>query len=205
MTNGLLPTSAGAPEGSRETIILASCELFRLRGVDRVSVEDIIDRAGVAKSTFYSCFHSKEELAVACLRLRHEARMSSLRETVQRHGGGRADTLRGILSDLMDQWFLDPVAEVRVLSHALGPHGEEDGVVGRTVAGQLREFRDAIAALSRDAGLLDPEGFAWSWEIAVKGALISAFEGDTDALQQAESMTGLLLAEHAEDLFEDGL
>lgn len=104
----------------------------------------------------------------------------------------------------MEQSFLDPVAELRLLNRALGPHAEDDGAVGQVVARQLREVREEIAALCREAGLRDPEGFAWAWEIAVKGALISALEGDAAALEHAQSITQLLLAEQPIALLEDG-
>lgn len=78
--------------------ISASCELFHTRGSDHVSVEDILDWAGVTKSTFYSCFRSKEDLYVACLRLRHERHMSALREIAERRDQGvTTGTLQPIL------------------------------------------------------------------------------------------------------------
>lgn len=43
-------------------ILEAAFELFLERGVDEVSVQEITDRAGVAKGTFYIYFRDKEEL-----------------------------------------------------------------------------------------------------------------------------------------------
>jgi hypothetical protein len=44
----------------------------------------------------------------------------------------------------------------------------------------------------------DPESFARSWHILVKGSIISAFEGDLEAANRAQAMARLLIAEHRE-------
>jgi AcrR family transcriptional regulator len=50
--------------GKREAIIKASSRVFPGLGYHNASVEDIIKKAGVARSTFYSYFSSKRELFV---------------------------------------------------------------------------------------------------------------------------------------------
>ncbi len=47
---------------SKDNILRASEELFSKFGVDRVSINDIADRAGVSQATVYNNFGSKEEL-----------------------------------------------------------------------------------------------------------------------------------------------
>lgn len=45
-----------------DRIVEAAYELFLEQGFDNVSVQEIADRAGVAKGTFYLYFHDREEL-----------------------------------------------------------------------------------------------------------------------------------------------
>ncbi|MGB9663166.1 MAG: TetR/AcrR family transcriptional regulator [Moorellaceae bacterium] len=50
------------PEVRREEIMNAAEELFKEKGVEETSVNDITHRAGIAKGTFYWYFKSKDEL-----------------------------------------------------------------------------------------------------------------------------------------------
>lgn len=56
-------------ERNRDSIINASAELFRERGLDGVSVSDIMAAVGLTHGGFYGHFSSKDELeALACQR-----------------------------------------------------------------------------------------------------------------------------------------
>ncbi len=52
---------------ARDKVILAAQELMKGRGYSATSVDAIVQRAGVAKGSFYHSFKSKEELALAAL------------------------------------------------------------------------------------------------------------------------------------------
>lgn len=51
-------------EKTRETLLDTAFELFTEHGFDNVTVEDITNRAGVSKGTFYSHFTAKESVLV---------------------------------------------------------------------------------------------------------------------------------------------
>lgn len=60
-----------APAGPADRIMAAAYELFSQRGVRRdVGVNELIDRSGVAKATFYRHFPSKDSLVLAFLEQR---------------------------------------------------------------------------------------------------------------------------------------
>ncbi len=50
---------------TRELLRTALYSLVLERGYDRITVQDIIDRADVGRSTFYAHFHDKEELLLS--------------------------------------------------------------------------------------------------------------------------------------------
>lgn len=52
-------------EETRQAILTAAAELFRTRGYEASSVEDIAEAADVAKRTLYNTFVSKEEIVIA--------------------------------------------------------------------------------------------------------------------------------------------
>jgi AcrR family transcriptional regulator len=53
---------------ARERIVKAASELFYAQGISTTGVDALIDRANVAKATFYRHFASKDDLVLAWLR-----------------------------------------------------------------------------------------------------------------------------------------
>lgn len=51
--------------GSRERLVVAAVDLFTEQGYDATTVAQIVERAGVTKSTFFRHFSDKRELLVA--------------------------------------------------------------------------------------------------------------------------------------------
>lgn len=74
---------AGAPPGPRQrdlrlaSLLDAAAALFVEKGIMATSIEDIAERAGVAKSTFYHYFHDRAAMLEA-LRKRYSQRFSDL-------------------------------------------------------------------------------------------------------------------------------
>lgn len=52
-------------EGARERLVVAALDLFTEQGYDATTVAQIVERAGVTKSTFFRYFPDKRELLVA--------------------------------------------------------------------------------------------------------------------------------------------
>jgi hypothetical protein len=60
----------------------------------------------------------------------------------------------------------------------------------------LTNIRSVVRSFAEDAGLRDPEAFAHSWHILMKGSIVAAGEGDVDAAPRAKSMGRLLLDQY---------
>jgi len=67
---------------------------------------------------------------------------------------------------------------------------------GQASIAHLQNIRSIIQGLAEEAHLDDPESFARSWHILMKGAIISATEGDADAAKRAKTMAQNLLDQH---------
>ena len=52
---------------ARERILDTAYELFSLRGIRAVGVDEIVEQAGIAKATLYRHFASKDDLVLAYL------------------------------------------------------------------------------------------------------------------------------------------
>ncbi|MCI0610836.1 MAG: TetR/AcrR family transcriptional regulator, partial [Anaerolineae bacterium] len=62
-------------ERTRELLQKALIELITERGYDALTIQDIVDRANVGRTTFYLHYNSKDELFISC----HEAIASKFR------------------------------------------------------------------------------------------------------------------------------
>lgn len=67
IVDGGLRRTAGVPFSPRDRILEAASELFPARGINATGVDTLIERAGVAKATFYRHFPSKDDLVAAWL------------------------------------------------------------------------------------------------------------------------------------------
>ena len=59
-------------ERTRELLQKALIELITERGYDAITIQDIVDRANIGRTTFYLHYNSKDELFISC----HEAMVS---------------------------------------------------------------------------------------------------------------------------------
>src|SRR3954467_1311640 len=94
-------TAPAARKPARERLLAAADELFYAEGVHTVGIDRIIERAGVAKASLYSCFGSKEELVRAYLENRHELRRKRLLAGLERFDNPR-DRLLGVFDVLAE-------------------------------------------------------------------------------------------------------
>jgi AcrR family transcriptional regulator len=187
-------TPIGGP-GARERLLEASYRLFARRGVRGVGIDEIIDQAGVAKATFYRHFPSKDTLVEAFLERREQlwTRDWIDAEISTRAAGPEAQLVA--IFDLFDEWFhrddFEGCSFINVLLE-MGPQHS----AGRASVRHLENIRSIVAARAAQANLRDPESFARSWHILMKGSIVSAAEGDRDAAPRAQAMARALIEQH---------
>jgi len=84
---------------ARERILETAYELFSRNGLRAVGIDEVIDKASVAKATLYRHFSSKDELVLAFLRRREDRWTHGWVEQEARRRGdtpaGTADGYRG--------------------------------------------------------------------------------------------------------------
>jgi AcrR family transcriptional regulator len=186
---------AGAERGARQRILDTAYELFARRGIRAVGIDEVIERAGVAKATLYRHFPSKDDLVVAFLELREQRWTLAWVEAEARRRGATAEEQLLAIFDLFDDWFhrddFEACSFINVLLE-MGPTHP----AGRASILHLENIRSVVSRLAEEAGLRDPESFARSWHILMKGSIVSATEGDADAARRAQALARLLIAEH---------
>jgi AcrR family transcriptional regulator len=181
---------------ARQRILDSAYELFSRRGVRAVGIEEVIERAAVAKATLYRHFPSKDDLVLEFLRQR---------ETVWTHGWveaearKRGETPEGRLLaifDLFDEWFQREDFEGCSFINVLLEMNDRETPIGRASAVHLANIRSIVRRLAEEAGLSEPDQFAHSWHILMKGSIVAAGEGDREAARRAQAMGRLLIAQH---------
>ncbi len=68
--------------------------------------------------------------------------------------------------------------------------------LGRASVYYLQNIRVFLQRLAEEADLRDPESFARSWHILMKGSIFSATEGDQQAARRAQAMARDLIERH---------
>lgn len=185
-------TTADAPQ---ERILSAAYELFAARGIRDVGIDEVIERAGVAKATLYRHFPSKDQLVLRFLERREQAWTFGWVETQARARGSTSEEQLTSIFDAFDEWFhredFEGCSFINVLLE-MGPHHS----AGRASADHLARIRNLVRTLAEEAGLTNADEFAHSWHLLMKGSIVTAGEGDTQAARRAKRMALELIERH---------
>lgn len=98
------PSFKSKRERTRQNLIDAAFELFRQRGFDEVTIEEIAAAAGVSRRTFFRYFPSKEKVVFPF----NESRIAAWREVIRGRTGGQPatfDDLKAVFSDIAQSWI----------------------------------------------------------------------------------------------------
>jgi AcrR family transcriptional regulator len=184
-----------AERAPRERLLDTAYELFSQRGIRGVGIEEVIERAGVAKATLYRHFPSKDDLVLAFLERRHEHWTSDIQEAQTRRIDGLPEDRLLAIFDVLDERFRSGEFDAYLFFNALLEMGA-DHPAGRASVRHVEHIRSIVRDLADQAGLCDTEDFARSWHILMKGSIIAAAEGDPAAARHAQAMGRSLIERH---------
>ena len=180
---------------ARERLVETAYAMFSARGIRDVGVDEITERAGVAKATLYAHFPSKDDLVIAFLEEREQRWTVDWVEAEARGRGSEPAQQLLAIFDLFGEWFhredFEGCAFINVMLE-MGPAHP----AGRASVRHLENIRAMVGRLAEEAGFRDPSSFARSWHILMKGSIVQAAEGDLDAARRAKSMARRLIDEH---------
>lgn len=173
---------------ARERILATAYELFSRRGIRAVGIDEIRERADVAKATLYRHFPSKDDLVLAFLAQREQVWTREWVEKEARRRGATPEEQLLAIFDAFDEWFHEDDFEGCSFINVLLEWADRDHPIGRASALHLANIRAFLSTLATEAGLREPETFAHSWHILMKGSIVAAAEGDHDAAKRAKNM-----------------
>jgi AcrR family transcriptional regulator len=180
-------------EGGRERIRRAAYDLFSREGTRAVGVDGVIARAGVAKMTLYRHFPSKDDLILDFLDRREQVWTKGwLQAEVRRRGSTPRQQLLAIF-DTFGDWFTQPDFEGCSFLTIMVEINDPASRVHQATVRHLANIRHFVRDLAAAAGATDPDAFARKWHILMKGSIMAAHEGDTEAAKRAQELGQLLL------------
>lgn len=102
-------------------ILQAGLEEFALSGLAATRLEDIAQRAGIAKGTIYRYFDSKEDLFMAVVRSRLVVSLDQFEEMVTNYPGPTDELLKLVLTGIYKQFIGNEISGVMRILIAEGP------------------------------------------------------------------------------------
>ncbi len=178
---------------ARQRILDTAYELFSRRGIRGVGIDEVIERAGVAKATLYRHFPSKDHLAIAFLQEREQLWTLGWVEAEARRRGATPEEQLLAIFDLFDEWFHRDDFEACSFINVLLELNSRTHPVGSACVEHLENIRAVLRTLAEEAGIEDTDGFARTFHILMKGSIVSAAEGDADAAKRAQAVARLVL------------
>ncbi|MBV5260446.1 TetR/AcrR family transcriptional regulator [Synechococcus moorigangaii CMS01] len=159
--------------GMRQRILETASSLFYEHGVRAIGVDLVVERAGIAKTSLYRHFRTKDELVAAFLEREDAAFWQAWDDVAARH---RDDPEAELLAHM--GWIAERVArpgyrgcpQINVAAEF-----PESGHPARQVEYEhKREMRRRIQALGERMQMADPAGFSASLSVFINGAFVSS-------------------------------
>jgi AcrR family transcriptional regulator len=187
------PPPGVAGGDARERILETAYELFTRYGLAAVGVDRIVAEAGVAKTTLYRRFGSKDGLAVAVL-LRHEQLWTrkwlepEATRLASAPGGGPA-----AIFDALDEWFGQADYEGCLFINSLLETRDPSSPVREAAIAAIEQVYEVVQRLLEEAGIPDSDARAQQIQLIMRGCIVAAVEGRLDAAKHGRIAAQRLL------------
>lgn len=185
------PEEAGAD--ARERIIRTAYELFTRHGLTAVGVDRIVAEAGVAKTTLYRHFRSKDDLIAEVVERHHQLLLRDwLEPETRKRGATPADQLLAVFETL-DEWFADENFQGCLLINSLLEAHDRYGTVRHASIRAIDDVYVFLERLAVEANAREPERLAQQIHLLVRGATVAAAQGRPDAVREASLLARQLI------------
>ncbi|WP_052359308.1 TetR/AcrR family transcriptional regulator [Actinoplanes friuliensis] len=165
------PAAVSRKPSARDRLLASADELFYAEGVHTVGIDRIIEHAGVAKASLYSCFGSKDGLIRAYLEGQHQRRRRRITARLEQYDNPR-DRLLGVFDGLIE---LAATTTFRGCAFYNASAESPGGGVVEQVSDENRAWtRELFTELARDAGAKDPDALAAQLVVLYDGSSVGA-------------------------------
>lgn len=186
-------TTAASPRRRRsgdstdlqQHILAVASSLFYQRGVRAVGIDLVIEQAGIAKTSLYRYFPTKDDLIVAFLQREDVDFWAVWDEVAARH----ADDPEGELDAHM-RWIGERLARANYRGcpqiNVAAEFAEHDHPARFVARAHMHAMRERLATITRRLGVEQPDRLAGQLAVLINGAFVSS------ELLAPEEGTGLL-------------
>jgi AcrR family transcriptional regulator len=172
-------TSSPAPRESseapdvRQRILDTASALFYERGVRAVGVDLVVADSGVAKTSLYRHFRTKDDLIVAFLEREDVEFWAQWDEVAARHAGDPAGEIEAHM-----RWIGKRLARANYRGcpqiNVAAEFAEADHPAREVARRHMQAMRKRLAELARGLGVARPNDLAAQLGVLVNGAFVSA-------------------------------
>lgn len=157
----------------RDRLMDAATELFCRYGVNSVGVDLIVDAAGVAKTTLYRLFGSKEGLVEKVLEREGELWRTWFLAEIDGPGGTASERLQRI-GPTLKTWFSRQNFYGCPFINAVGESDKNDNRMRDLAIAHKKVVLHRLSELCAEAGFEEPGEAAHTIGIVIDGAIVAA-------------------------------
>ncbi|MFT4438236.1 TetR/AcrR family transcriptional regulator [Caballeronia sp. 15715] len=179
---------------AQEQLLDAAEQLFYRDGIRAISVDAVVERAGVNKMSVYRQFSSKDDLVVAYL-TRMDARFRErVERSIEKHPGQPGKALVQSITDLVER-ASDPDYRGCPFVNVACEFADREHPARVSVANNKQYLMSRLLELSTAAGAADPQLLADSLALLVEGiyAASQTFGPGCGPMRAAPSTAALLV------------
>jgi AcrR family transcriptional regulator len=179
------PAPEEADADARERIIRTAYELFTQSGLSAVGVDRIVAEAGVAKTTLYRHFRSKDDLIAEVLERHRQLWLRDwLEPETRKRGASPADRLFAVF-ETVNEWFGDTNFQGCLLINSLLEAHDRSSTVRDASNRAIDDVYVFFERLAIEADAREPKRLAQQLHLLLRGTIVAATQGRPDAVKEA--------------------
>jgi len=177
----------------RKHLIDVAAKIFNRLGYHAAGIDHVIAEAGIAKTTLYRHFESKDDLIVAVLKQIDERYRDDMREAVDKSAKNPRDKLLATF-DFLESWFNDNAFYGCPFVGAAGEYSDRRSHVFKEAAMHKRLVVAYFEELARAANLAEPRSVAEQVNLLHEGATaVAHITGDPKEARKAKAIAVTLI------------
>jgi AcrR family transcriptional regulator len=162
-----------SPTTVREQILQTASKLFYRHGVRAVGVDLVVAEAGVAKTSLYRHFRTKDELIAAFLAREDEDFWATWDRVAERNAADAADELEAHLA-----WIGERIARPHYRGcpqlNVAAEFPDRDHPARHVATAHKRELRRRLEGIAARLGVQRPEELGGQLSLLINGAFVSS-------------------------------
>jgi AcrR family transcriptional regulator len=166
-------STSGRPLDVRERVLATASELFYRRGVRAVGVDLVVEEAGVAKTSLYRHFRTKDELIAAFLAREDEDFWATWDHVAQRE---RDDAARELEAHL--DWIGERIGRPHYRGcpqlNVAAEFPDRDHPARKVATAHKRELRRRLEGIAARLGVQRPDELGGQLSLLINGAFVSS-------------------------------